>query len=114
MTDPTPTVTRNEDASRYEIHVGDKLAGFAEYKTRPDGRILFTHTETEKEFRGQGLADVLASEALSDAAREGATIVPLCPFIAKYLSENEVAGAVIDWPRSSQAQDSASPGESPA
>jgi predicted GNAT family acetyltransferase len=114
MSDPTPTVTRNDAESRYELHMGDTLAGFAEYRSRDDGRMIFTHTETDPAFRGQGLAGILASEALADAARDGATIVPACPFIAKYLSENEVAGAVIDWPRSSQAQDSAAPGESPA
>ncbi|MGO2931952.1 GNAT family N-acetyltransferase [Microbacterium sp.] len=97
MTDE-PTVTRNTGASRYEIHLGDVLAGFAEYKERP-GEILFTHTEIDPAFQGKGLAPVLASEALTHAAASGATLVPYCPYIARYLKRNEVEGANIRWPQ---------------
>jgi len=97
MTDE-PTVTRNTESSRYEIHVGEVLAGFAEYKERP-GEILFTHTEVDPAFQGKGLAPVLASQALADAAASGVTIVPYCPYIARYLKRNEVADANIRWPQ---------------
>ncbi|MGB4135435.1 MAG: GNAT family N-acetyltransferase [Microbacterium sp.] len=91
------TVTRNDEASRYEIHSGDTLAGFAEFQRRP-GEILFTHTEVDPAFRGGGVAGTLAAEALADAVASGDTIVPYCPFIAKYLRTNEVAGAVVRFP----------------
>ena len=97
MTDE-PTVTRNTETSRYEIHVGEVLAGFAEYKER-DGEILFVHTEVDPAFQGKGLAAVLADQALADTAASGATIVPYCPYIARYLKRNEVAGANIRWPQ---------------
>lgn len=97
MTDE-PTVTRNAEASRYEIRLGDVLAGFAEYKERP-GELLFVHTELDPAFQGKGLAPVLASEALADAVASGATIVPYCPYIARYLKRNEVEGASIRWPQ---------------
>lgn len=91
------TVTRNEDASRYEIHSGETLAGFVRFDRRP-GTIRFTHTEVDPAFQGAGIAGRLAEEALKDAAASGDTIIPLCPYIEKYLRSHEVPGAVISWP----------------
>ncbi|KDA05445.1 acetyltransferase [Microbacterium sp. CH12i] len=97
MTDDI-TVTRNDEASRYEIHFDETLAGFAQFERRP-GEILFTHTEVDPAFQGKGLAAVLAADALADAAASGDTIVPYCPYIARYLKRNELAGAKVRWPQ---------------
>ncbi|MGF2949130.1 GNAT family N-acetyltransferase [Microbacterium alcoholitolerans] len=94
---PELTVTRNDDASRYEIHSDGTLAGFADFERRP-GEIRFTHTEVDHAFQGRGLAGVLAADALADAVASGGTIVPYCPYIAKYLKTHEVAGAEVRWP----------------
>ncbi len=107
-----PTVIRNDERSRYELKDGDAVAGFAVFEVSEGGRIAFTHTEVDKAFRGRGFGDIIASEALADAARRGETIVPLCPFIASYLKDHEVAGAIVDWPEESDAQESATTGES--
>ena len=90
-------VSRNDEASRYEIHSDGVLAGFAEFDRRP-GAIRFIHTEVDPAFQGKGLASTLAAEALADAATSGDAIVPLCPYIARYLETHEVAGAEIRWP----------------
>ncbi|MFK4759609.1 GNAT family N-acetyltransferase [Microbacterium sp. ZW T5_45] len=90
-------VTRNDDTSRYEITVDGTLAGFAEFELRP-GAIRFTHTEVDPAFQGRGLAGILAKDALTDAAASGDAIVPLCPYIAKYLETHEIPGAEIRWP----------------
>lgn len=92
------TVTRDDDASRYELRRDGVLAGFAEFDRRP-GEIRFTHTEVDPAFQGQGLAGILAAEALTDAAASGDEIVPYCPYIARYLQTHEVADARIRWPR---------------
>lgn len=97
MTDDT-TVSRNDEASRYEIRVGDVLAGFAKFDQRT-GEIRFVHTEVDPAFQGKGLASILAAGALADAAASGDTIVPYCPYIAKYLKSHEVEGAEIRWPQ---------------
>ena len=97
MTDDT-IVTRNDDASRYEIRVGDTLAGFAQFQQRPS-EIRFIHTEVDPAFQGKGLAAILAADALADAAASADTIVPYCPYIAKYLKTHEVEGAEIRWPQ---------------
>lgn len=97
MTDE-PIISRNDEASRYEIHLGEVLAGFADFKLR-DGEILFTHTEVDPAFQGKGLASILASDALADAVASGDTIVPYCPYIARYLKKHEVEGAKVRWPQ---------------
>ncbi|CDK01898.1 Predicted acetyltransferase [Microbacterium sp. C448] len=107
-----PTVIRNDERNRYELKDGDELAGFAVFELSEGGRIAFTHTQIDKAFRGRGFGDIIASESLADAARRGETIVPLCPFIASYLKDHEVPGGVIDWPDESDAQESATTGES--
>lgn len=91
------TVTRNDEATRYEIHHDGTLAGFAEYERRPD-EIHFTHTEVDPAFQGKGLAGRLAADALTDAASGGDVIVPYCTFIEKYLREHEIPGAEVRWP----------------
>ncbi|WP_345752248.1 GNAT family N-acetyltransferase [Microbacterium rhizophilus] len=111
------TVTRNDEAGRYELHFSDDthdrtLAGHTSFE-QGTGRIRFTGTEIDPAFRGKGLGETLASEALADAAQRGDTIVPLCPFIAAYLQKNEVAGAVVEWPGGTPL-DAATQGESPA
>ena len=96
---PEIAVTLNETESRYEITSDGALAGFAEIQRRP-GRILFTHTEVDPTFQGQGLAAKLAAAALADASASGDTIVPHCSYIARYLHTHDVAGAVVHFPAS--------------
>jgi predicted GNAT family acetyltransferase len=110
MTDET-TVTRNDETSRYEIHVGDAVGGYAAFVTSRSGRVIMTHTEIDPTFKGQGLGSILVNEALSDLARQGAIVVPRCPFVAHYLQGNEIAGLVVDWPDDADAADAATPGE---
>lgn len=110
-------VTRNDAESRYELHLTDEthsdvLAGWARFDQRT-GRIRFTETEVDPAFRGKGLGEALASEALADVAQRGDVIVPVCPFIVNYLRKNEVAGAIVDWPGDTPL-DAATQGESPA
>ncbi|MFN3865874.1 MAG: GNAT family N-acetyltransferase [Demequina sp.] len=95
MTDTA--VTRNESESRYDVHVDGELAGFAVYEIDGD-RAAFTHTEVFEKYQGAGIAGTLAGEALADAAKRGLTLVPVCPYIAKYLERHEVEGATVAAP----------------
>jgi len=92
------TVRRNDDESRYEVHVGEVLAGFTEFSVDSRGRYVYPHTVVDPAFRGRGLAQTVVAEAMADAARRGETVVPLCPVVAKYLRENEVPGLDIQLP----------------
>lgn len=97
-TDATPTVHRDDADNRYEIRYGDVLAGFTEFATDRRGRLTFPHTEVDPAFKGRGLATILVAGAMADAAARGETVVPYCPFVARYLREHEVEGLVVDWP----------------
>ncbi len=77
-------VRDNPEASRFELLVDGRLAGFAQYRLN-DERITMYHTEVEPEYEGRGLGDELARAALDDVRRRGLVLVPLCPFIAAYI-----------------------------
>lgn len=94
----TISVTRNEEAGRYEIHVGDALGGFSQFITDSRGREIFTHTEVDEAFAGQGLGGRLVRDAMADVAARGVTVVPRCTFVARYLGKNDVEGLDVAWP----------------
>jgi uncharacterized protein len=75
------------EASRYELRLGDRVIGFAAYRRRND-RIVFIHTEVDESYEGRGLGNRLANAALEDVRGKGLVVVPLCPFIARYIEEH--------------------------
>jgi predicted GNAT family acetyltransferase len=92
------TVTRNDETHRYELRVGDALAGFTEFIKDTHGRLVFPHTLVDPAFRGQGLAGIVVERAMEDVASRGETVVPRCPVVSKYLREYEVPGLTVEWP----------------
>jgi predicted GNAT family acetyltransferase len=108
MTDtPNTSVIRNEDAERYELILDDVVAGEAETDIAIAGfaafhesetHIAFTHTEIDDAYQGQGLGLRLAAVALADAVARDLTVIPLCPYMARYLERHDVEGARIEWP----------------
>jgi uncharacterized protein len=84
MNAPSVQVVDNAAEGRYEVLVGDRVVGFSEYRL-DDDRIVFLHTETDAEVKGQGFGSRLAAGALADARGRGLKIVAECPFIAAYL-----------------------------
>ena len=93
---PKVEVVRNDLEDRYEIHVGDHLAGFAQYRERGDRRVFF-HTEIADEFGGRGLGGILAGRAVAETVADGKRIVPLCPFIAGWLKKHPEHDAHVLW-----------------
>ena len=81
-------VVHNREQLRYEVYSDGKLAGFTQYYRTGD-RVVFTHTEIDNAFSGQGLGKVLAGEALDDVVDNGKVIVPMCEFIAGYLKKTD-------------------------
>lgn len=80
------TEVRNDPAAhRYEVLDDGAVAGFAEYMEVRGDRIVFTHTEIDPAFGGRGLGTVLVAGALEDARDRGLAIVPICPFVARYV-----------------------------
>lgn len=102
--DATLTVTRNETAGRYEIHVGDVLGGYSEFTRGPHGRLVFPHTVIDHAFRGRGLSSVLIEGAMTDAAFRGEAVEPICPAVRRWLRKNEVPGLEVVWPLWSEGE----------
>lgn len=105
MTEASPTVIRNAEKSRYEIHLGDVLAGFAEFEPDDHGRLVFPHTEIDPAFGGRGLGTTLVAEAMADAAERGDIVVPVCPFVVRYLEGTDVPGLAVVWRATPDAPD---------
>lgn len=81
-------VSHNQDASRYEAHLGGTVAGFAEYQLAKE-LIVFTHTEVDPVHEGKGVGSALARFALDDVRADGTRrVLPLCPFIKAWIGRN--------------------------
>ncbi len=78
------SITDNPGAKRYEIWVGDELAGFLQYRLRQES-IELVHTEIGEEFEGRGLGSRLISFALDDARDRSLAVLPFCPFVNDYV-----------------------------
>ncbi|MDB5046407.1 MAG: acetyltransferase [Deinococcus sp.] len=83
-----PTEVQNNEAEkRYELKLGGRVVGVAEY--RPAGpSLMFTHTEIEEGHEGQGLGSTLVRAALDDARARKIDVVPMCPFVAAFIREH--------------------------
>ncbi|MFF9207837.1 MULTISPECIES: GNAT family N-acetyltransferase [unclassified Streptomyces] len=95
QTDATVTVRHVPERHRYEIRVGTARAGLTAYRDHGDQRVFF-HTETDEAYAGQGLASRLVGEALTAVREEGLRVVPVCPYVKKYLTRHEEFADLAD------------------
>ena len=77
--------------SRFEIHVDGRLAGFAQYRMKNPGLIVFTHTEIDDAYEGRGLGSRLVRAALDAARERGFAVRPDCPFVRAYIARHRDA-----------------------
>ena len=78
----------NPDESRYEGWVDGELAGFAAY-VLDEKQIVFTHTEVQDAYEGQGVGSALTRAALDDVrARGGLQVVSRCPFVTSWVDRH--------------------------
>lgn len=100
--DETRIEIRDDDEDdAYLLVVDGSPVGRAEYKTI-EGRRVFTHTEVDEAFSGQGLANRLVRFALDDMRERGASIVPLCPFFAAYIRRHPEYDDLVDHEMATQ------------
>jgi uncharacterized protein len=92
-----PQVTDNQAESRFEVRDGGHLAELL-YR-RNGNRLVLIHTEVPEQLEGHGIGGALVTAAVGRAARDGMTLVPLCPFARGWLERHpDVASqATIDW-----------------
>ncbi len=82
------TVEDNPEKNRYEALVeSGVVAGYAEYR-KQGGLLVFTHTEVDDAFEGQGVGSALARGALDHARTLDLPVRPLCPFIKSYIDRH--------------------------
>ena len=84
---PDVQISNSAEAARYEARVGSKVAGFAEYQLAK-GLIVFTHTEVDSAYEGQGVGSALARAALDDVRGTDRKVLPLCPFIKEWIGRH--------------------------
>jgi len=87
-TESGPTVLDFAEWSRFEIHVDGCLAGFAQYRMKDPGLIVFTHTEIDDAYEGRGLGSTLVRAALDAARDRGLAVRPDCPFVRAYIARH--------------------------
>jgi predicted GNAT family acetyltransferase len=96
----TDEVSNNTAAHRFELTIDGHTAK-AWYRLSP-GVITFTHTDVPKALEGKGIGSRLARAGLDYARAEGLKVVPLCPFVAAWLTKHpEYADLAIDVPGAS-------------
>ncbi len=93
----SPQVTDNPAKSRFELSMDGQLAELA-YRVNGK-RLVLIHTEVPIQLEGHGIGGKLVTAAIERAARDGMTVVPLCPFARSWLeSHADTASRVtIDW-----------------
>lgn len=97
MDDITAEVTDNTAAHRFEL---SRDGYTAELVYRINGRrLVLVHTEVPEPLGGQGIGGLLVRAAVARAARDGLTLVALCPYARNWLEKHpDVVGDVaIDW-----------------
>jgi hypothetical protein len=90
-------VTDNQAGSRFEL-VADGHLAVLSYRLNGN-RLVLVHTGVPAELEGHGAGGRLVTAAIGRAAREGLTVVPLCPFARGWLERHAGAAgqAAIDW-----------------
>jgi predicted GNAT family acetyltransferase len=86
---PDDVTVRDEPArSRFEVWVGDELAGFLTYRHVDDRTWALDHTEIGPPFEGQGLAARLVTAALDEVRSRGGSVLPFCPYVREWLGRH--------------------------
>ena len=96
MTEGLVTEVRdNPQRFRYEILVDGEVVGFVQYNMR-GGRLILVHTEVDEARQLKGSATALVRGALDDIRRRGLQIVPVCPFVERFVERHPEYDDLVD------------------
>jgi uncharacterized protein len=87
MDDADVTVRDQPSQHRFEVLVGDSVAGFVTYRDE-GGALAFLHTEVDDAYEGRGLGSTLVGQALATARDRGVGVLPYCEFVQAYLKKH--------------------------
>src|SRR5262245_49078264 len=84
------------EKERFEARDADgNVVGFVTYQLTGN-IIVYTHTEVSPEHEGKGIASQLARFVMDDAKSRSRNVVPICPYISKWLEKHpEYDGIVL-------------------
>lgn len=91
----TTTVSRETHPDRFQIAEDGQVAGFAQFIDH-DGQRIFFHTEIGEAFGGRGLAGIVVREALDATRTDGLRIVPVCPYVKKFVQTHHDWDDILD------------------
>lgn len=81
-----PPVVHDSDGRRFVVAT-DAGEAVLDY-TRAGSVYVFTHTGVPEAMEGQSIGTRLVEAAVEHVRREGATMRPLCPFVAAYVERH--------------------------
>jgi predicted GNAT family acetyltransferase len=79
-------VIDNKEKRRFETEVDGRLA-FIEYTAMPN-IVSLNYIEVDKVLEGNGVASEMAEKVLLQIEQRGLKIIPVCPFIKKYIKKH--------------------------
>jgi predicted GNAT family acetyltransferase len=82
---------------RYELRLGDELAGVAEYR-EIGGRRVFHHTEVDEKYEGRGMGSRLARAVLDDVRARGIPVRLKCPFLRAWVARHPDYADLVGLP----------------
>lgn len=83
-----PAVVENTHLDRFELLRNGEVVSFATYRGDAS-TVTIPHVETNPAHRGNGHAAELMQGVLTILRDTGRTVVPLCPFAASFIRDNE-------------------------
>lgn len=90
-------IVDNAAANRFELSRDGQTA---ELVYRLNGkRLVLVHTEVPEALGGHGVGGELVRAGVRRAARDGLTLVPVCPYARQWLEKHPdaVGDVAIDW-----------------
>ena len=88
---PEKKVRDDSERHRYVVSVDGEDAGSAYYAVR-EGVVVFTHTEVDDRWEGQGVGSALVRGAIDDVVGSGRTFRPVCPFVRAWVEKHPEYG----------------------
>ncbi|MBE2226559.1 MAG: N-acetyltransferase [Ignavibacteria bacterium] len=76
----------NTERKQFELNAEGHTARI-EYMIMAN-KIFLTHTEVPGELEGKGVGSKIVHLALEEIEKRGLKLIPLCPFVAKYLTKH--------------------------
>jgi predicted GNAT family acetyltransferase len=80
-------VRENAQKERFEIWIGEELAGFTVYEGH-ESPLPFVHTEIDPRFGGQGLGSTLIRQALDTVRAREFAVLPYCRFVKAFIQKH--------------------------